>query len=110
MSYYRMVQNNNMTGKLNIATCNHGTHSGMSEWTCETNCSQNNYDNYQNVCNLVTVNRGSFEFTSSNIFKHYTYLFFNCCIVGAGNISGTQCIQPLPSCIIISVIYILNAA
>jgi len=51
-----------------------------------------NYDNYQNVCNLVTVNRGSFEFTSSNIFKCYTYLFFNCFIVGAGNISGTLCI------------------
>jgi hypothetical protein len=66
---------------------------------------KNNYDNYQNVCNLVTVHRGSFQFTSSSIFKYYTYLFFNCCIVGAGNISGTQCIQPLPSCIIIFVIY-----
>ena len=45
---------------------------------------KNSYDNYQNVCNFVTVNRGSFEFTSSSIFKHYTYLFLKCFIVGAG--------------------------
>jgi len=71
---------------------------------------KNNYDNYQNVCNLFNVNRGLFELTSSSIFKHYTYLFFNCCVVGAGDISGMQCIQPLLSCIIISVIYIPNTA
>ena len=40
MSQYGIVQKNNFTEKLNFATCSHGTHSGMSEWTCETNCSQ----------------------------------------------------------------------
>jgi hypothetical protein len=44
------------------------------------------------------------------LFLDITHIFFNCCIVGAGEISGTQCVQTLPSCIIISVIYIPNTA
>ena len=40
MSQYRMVQKSNLTEKLHFATCGHGTHIGMSAWTCETNCSK----------------------------------------------------------------------